>query len=118
MIDTPWWSFNPHLVEYVNLGSPVAVRHEGGRREMYVWRGGSLWYRVYNAILQGQFRESEVTFSRSELNALIAEGWLGLTVELGADFRASFLVRGRTNEIKGADRRNPIWGGLMLTRAF
>ncbi len=53
MIDTPWWSFNPHLAEYVSLGSPVAVRHEGGRREMYVWRGGSLWYRVYNAILQG-----------------------------------------------------------------
>ena len=118
IVGTPWWSFNPHQAEYINLGSPVVGGDEGGAwGEFYLWGGANVRYRLYNAILQGQFRESDVTFARSELNHVIGEAWVGLTKQLGT-FRLSFVVRARTNEIRGPDARRPLWGGVMLSRAL
>ena len=118
-ISTPWWSFNPHQAEYINLGSPIVAAAEAdGRREFYVWLGINLKYRFYNAILQGQFRDSVVTFSRSELEHVIAEGWIGVTKEFRGGWRGSLFVRGRTEEIKGPNARTPVWAGIILSRAY
>ncbi len=75
-------------------------------------------YRLYNAILQGQFRDSEVTFSRSELEHVIGEAWIGVTKEFSRGFAGSFFVRGRTEEIKGPNERMPVWAGIILSRAY
>ena len=116
-ISTPWWSFNPHQADYINLGAPVAsTTASNGRKEFYFWAGASLKYRFYNAILQGQFRDSEVTFKRSELEHLIAEVFVGVTKELRSGLSASLFIRGRTNEVSGG--RVPIWGGIIVSRAF
>ncbi len=105
-ISTPWWSFNPHQAEYVNLGSPVVERtNQDSRKEFYFWLGASAKYRFYNAILQGQVRESVVTFGRSELEHVIGETWMGVTKEFGSGWRGSFFIRGRTEEIKGPKKR-------------
>ena len=118
-INTPWWSYNPHQSEYINLGAPVATsRASGGRREFYVWAGASVRYRFYNAILQGQFRDSEVTLKRSELEHAIGEAWIGVTRELKGGFSASLFLRGRTQEIKGLGHGAPVWGGIILSRAY
>ncbi len=118
-INTPWWSYNPHQAEYINMGAPVGSSPaSGGRREFYIWAGASLKYRFYNAILQGQFRDSEVTFKRSELESVIAEAWIGVTRELKSGFSASLFLRGRTSEISGPFGRNPVWGGIILSRAY
>jgi len=108
-ISTPWWSFNPHQAEYINLGAPVAATTaSNGRKEFYFWAGASLKYRFYNAILQGQFRDSEVTFQRSELESLIAEVWIGVTKELKNGLSTSLFLRGRTSEIGGFRGRIPV----------
>jgi hypothetical protein len=118
-ISTPWWSFNPHQAEYINLGAPVAAAGSAtGGREFYFWAGASLKYRFYNAILQGQFRDSEVTFKRSELESVIAEVWVGVTKQLKSRLSASVFLRGRTKEISGPRGRTPVWGGVIISRAF
>ncbi len=118
-INTPWWSYNPHQAEYINLGAPVASSGaSGGRREFYVWAGASLKYRFYNAILQGQFRDSEVTFKRSQLESVIAEAWIGVTRGFKSGFSASLFLRGRTTEISGLNGRAPVWGGIIISRAY
>ena len=118
-ISSPWWSYNPHQAEYINLGAPtVSPSAWGGRREFYVWAGASLKYRFYNAILQGQFRESSVTFKRSELEHVIAEAWIGVTRELKGGYSASLFLRGRTREIRSLDGNTPMWGGIIFSRAY
>ena len=118
-INTPWWSFNPHQAEYINLGSPVVatVRDHVGR-ELYLWAGANLKYSFYNALLQGQFRDSTVTFDRDQLEHVIAEGWIGVTREFSNEFRGSLYVRARSEEYKGPNARNPVWGGIIVSRAF
>ena len=118
-INTPWWSFNPHQAEYINLGSPVAEKiKRDARKEFYLWAGANIKYRFYNAILQGQFRDSAVTFDRSELEHVLAEAWIGVTKEFNRGFSGSFFVRGRTEEIKGPNARTPVWAGIILSRAY
>ena len=118
-INSPWWSYNPHQAEYINLGAPTASSGAlGGGREFYVWAGASLKYRFYNAILQGQFRNSEVTFKRSELEPVIAEAWIGVTREFKGGYSASLFLRGRSKEIRSLTRNTPVWGGIIFSRAY
>jgi len=117
-IRSPWWSFTPRNAEYINLGSPAArtstTANEPG--EFYVWAGAMLRYRLYNAILQGQFRDSDVEFSRSDLNPLVNEVWIGVTKELANRLQVSFVLRARSRELK--DISSTSWGGVILRRAF
>ena len=69
-------------------------------------------------MLQGQFKESDVAFSRSELNALIGEAWMGLTTRVGTKLSVSLVVRARTDGIKRGEARQTIWGGLMVSLAY
>ena len=117
-IRSPWWSFTPRNAEYINLGSPATgtdtAANEPG--EFYVWAGAMLRYRLYNAILQGQFRDSDVEFSRSDLNPLVGEAWIGVTKELGNGLTVSFVFRARSRELKFVE--SPSWGGVILRRAL
>ena len=63
-INTPWWSFTPERAEYASQPAPVvggSVRPDV--RERFLWAGFRLRARAYNVLLQGQFRDSDVTFS-------------------------------------------------------
>lgn len=75
-----------------------------------------LRYRLYNAILQGQFRDSDVEFSRSDLNPLIGEAWIGVTKELGNGLQVSLVFRARSRELKVGP--SPSWGGVIPRRAL
>jgi len=78
----------------------------------------SLQYRIYNALLQGQFRDSAVTFDRDELNELLAEVSVGVTREFASGVRVSLTVRARTPELEDAAGIPPVWGGLIVSRSF
>lgn len=119
-ISTPWWSFNPQQADYINLGSPVAApRHRRGHgRELYVWIGGLLSYRLYNVFLQGQFRDSVHTLGRDEVEPLVPEGWLGVTFGVGDGYRGSLFVRQRGEEVKVGDPVAPTWGGFIVSRSY
>ncbi len=117
-IRSPWWSFTPRNAEYINVGSPVAPigRLANEPAELYLWAGATVRYRLYNAILQGQFRGSDVEFSRSDLNPLVGEAWIGVTKELEKGWQLSLVLRGRSRELKGGP--SPSWGGVIVRRAL
>ncbi len=119
-ISSPWWSFNPHQAEYVNLGSPAAQQTaNNGSNEFYVYLGATAKYRLYNAMLQGQFRNSAVTFDGDQLKRSIVEFWLGATYEFKPGWRLTAFARTRTAELNlGAQSRRPVWGGFVISRSF
>lgn len=119
-IRSPWWSFIPHHAEYIDLGIPAARTDTpaNGPGEFYVWARAMLRYRLYNAILQGQFRDSDVEFSRSDLNPLIARAWIGVTMELKSGLEVSFVVGASSRDLEDINNRNPVWSGVILRRAI
>ncbi len=114
---SPWWSFNPHQSDYINLGQTLTSRIDERvlPAELFGWAGLKARYRIYNGFLQGQFRDSAVEFESDEIEDIIYEGWLGITKTWKSGFGLSFVIRGRTNEIKKPIGRNPIWSGFVLS---
>lgn len=116
-IHSSWWSFDPELARYGEYSSMGTSRIAGPER--YWWGGLMFKVRGYNAFLQGQFRDSKVSYEGRQLRPLMAEAWLGYTLALDNGFRISAWVRGHTSEIKeGRGDRHLIWGGLALSRSF
>jgi len=114
---TPWWSYNPQVSEYAEKSVPVITSFEP-RQERYFWGGVTLRARAYNAFLQGQFRHSDVTFSASELNPLLVEGWLGYTWASGGGWRLSYILRAQSPEVReGPANRTQTWGGIIISFA-
>ncbi|MCP4769762.1 MAG: lipid A deacylase LpxR family protein [Gammaproteobacteria bacterium] len=75
--------------------------------------------RAYNVFLQGQFKDSEVTYDSDELNHGIVEAWVGYTVALKGGYSFTYSIRGHTSELKhGTGDRNVVWGGLLITKSF
>jgi len=118
-IRTPWSSFNPQNAAYAEKGLPLAELNEQPKNEFYFWTGMSIHLRAYNALLQGQFRDSVVTYDRDELNHVVGEIWMGVTTELDSGLRLSYFLRGQTSEIKsGPGSRRPVWGGIIVSRSI
>jgi hypothetical protein len=117
-IHSPWWSFNPHQADYVNMGVPISrTDRSAGVKELFFWSGLNLRYRFYNATLQGQFRDSAVTFSASEMNPWIVEAWFGVTRRFNSGRTFSFVLRARTSELR-VEKRNPLWAGIIFGRGY
>ncbi|HHJ20107.1 MAG TPA: lipid A deacylase LpxR family protein [Gammaproteobacteria bacterium] len=119
-IKTPWWTFNPEASEYAEKSAPLSISsvpYHG--REFYFWAGANVHLRLYNAFLQGQFRDSDVTYAYHELHPVVVEGWMGFTRELHHGYRFSYVLRGQTAEINhGPASRSSLWGGVIFSRAF
>jgi hypothetical protein len=70
-----------------------------------------------NAFLQGQFRNSNLTYEYNGLNYLLFEAWAGYTHSFENGYQIRYIVRAHTSEIKyGVGDRNLIRGGLPLSR--
>ena len=115
-IASGWKSFNPGLANYREQANQSV--DQLGVSESYWTFGATFRARAYNAFLQGQFRDSAVTFSRDELNIGIVEAWAGYTTSIGS-YRLSYLLRGHTSEVRdGIADRDLLWGGLTISRVF
>ncbi len=115
--DSPWWSFAPELTDYI--AAPVPAVSNRGRPELYLFAGARVKARAYNAFLQGQFRESDVRYSASELEPIIAEAWLGFVMQLMSQTQVSYSLNYQTSEIRhGAADRDAWWGAVQLTHTF
>ncbi|MFV1984439.1 MAG: lipid A-modifier LpxR family protein [Thiohalomonadales bacterium] len=118
-LNSPWWSFNPELEEYTEKSANAVSTSRNNASEFYFWGGLNFRLRAYNAFLEGQFRDSVVTYNRDELNRITAELWIGITKQFSNGFRASYFVRSQTSEIKeGPASRNLVWGGIILSQAI
>ncbi len=91
------------------------VRANSGR---YWFTGARIKARAYNALLQGQFRSSAVTYSRSELRPWVAEAWAGVATRWrGWDIK--YAVRYQSAEIKPANGgRDQVYGDITVSRAL
>lgn len=115
-IRTPWVSFNPELGSYGEKANPNARVKAS---ESYAWAGVAIKYRAYNAFLEGQFKDSVVTYSDDEINRGIVEAWLGYTLGFDDGYSISYSIRGHSSEInRGKADRNVVWGGLLLSKTF
>ncbi len=118
-LNSPWWMFNPYQSKYIQQSMPVfSGRTIKNKPAFYLYAGARLNLRVYNALLQGQFRHSEVRINYKDLKHLVAEYWLGLTGEFARTWSVSIFLRGNTDEFKGPNARSVLWGGLVLSRAY
>lgn len=118
-LERPWYTFNPHPAEYISVGSPPGASNAlTSRREFYLYAGATVKYRLYNAILQGQFRDSVISFDYDDLNPTIIEGWGGFLTEVAAGYRFGMFIRGRSAEINKSIGRNPVWGGILISRSL
>lgn len=114
-----WWTFDPAYGDYVHLGAPKLRSGHLRPREWFFWMGVKGRARVYNALLEGQFRDSAVTFSRSDLRVLTAEAAAGFTADiLDTTLQATFELRYRTREIPDASGESPVWGCISVSHSF
>jgi len=81
--------------------------------ELYFWaafRGRGV---VYDALLQGQFRESDVTFSSGEVKRFVQEGGLGLTAAWNP-VQVTLALNYKSAELEGRAARSHYWGGTYF----
>lgn len=118
-INSPWWAFNPYQSKYMQQSTPVFSSSKAEHKdEFYLWAGARLNLRIYNALLQGQFRHSEVTVSSEDMERLVAEYWFGVTREFARKYFASIFLRGHSKEFEGPNARSAAWVGLVFTRTY
>jgi hypothetical protein len=118
-IQSPWWSFDPELGDYIS--APVApVTHFSSHNptERFMFAGFRLKARAYNALLQGQFRHSDVRVQGDDLAHTLAEAWVGLATTWGEN-RITYTVHYASSEMAvEPGERSLIWAGINFERNF
>jgi hypothetical protein len=118
ILRTPWWSFNVHNSNYgekSNISVPISKSLD----EVFLVAGANVKLRAYNVFLQGQFRNSAVTYSSREVEPLVYETWLGVGCEFSSGIRLAYLVRQQTSELKtGTANRGFTYGELIAGYKF
>lgn len=115
-LHTPWWQTSPELAHYGERNNTTTMSQDN---EHYLWGGVALVGRAYNAFLQGQFRDSEVSYGSDQVKHGVAEAWLGYTWAFSDGYRLSYVLRGHSSELKkGVGDRNVLWGGLVFAKTF
>ena len=110
---TPWWSLYPERSEYY---APPASSIDG---DLYLLYGASTSLRGYNALLQGQFRHSDVKLSSNEVEKVLGAAHLGVVWGITRATSLSYVLRFQSAEIKrGAGARDSYVGSLYLNIGF
>jgi len=119
-IQSPWWRTAGESAHYAAQPALIASPGSGvgGSSESYLSLGLQARLRAYNALLQGQFRDSAVTLSFGELNPVLFDVWLGYAARLGG-VDIQYSIRYQSPEIRsGAASRDLVWGGLTIGGSF
>ncbi len=118
-IRTPWWTFNPELGDYsVAPIAPVTGFGRDAAPEIYGFVGGRVKARAYNALLQGQFRSSDVTVPSGDVARIQGEAWAGLATNWD-EWRATYSVHVASREISPEPAaRTLVWASVSVARAF
>ena len=120
-VESPWWSFAPSRSNYVPqlVSNPRNGLGISDKRDFFVWCAITIRARAYNAFLQGQFRDSEKTYSGGELNHVLGELSIGVNKGFGNAIDASLSLHYQTDEVRNNDRSRDLqWGGLTIRKSF
>jgi hypothetical protein len=119
----PWWHSTQASSDYAGH-PPVRSRSRGlpqggGRFPVVFEAGAKARVRLHNSFLEGQFRDSDVTFASSDLNHVLLEAWLGVTAALPNDMSVSYTLRHQTEEIEtGRGARGFSWASIGFAQRF
>jgi hypothetical protein len=111
-IASPFWSlpFDP-----INRGNFLPSL---GGEEWYLWSAYRARLVGYDALLQGQFRDSALTYDADDIVRLVHEGGVGVTVAWRfLQLTASANVKTAELDVPNAHRTH-WWGGTYLTVRF
>lgn len=120
LINSPFWSYNTApLSSYTHAPTTQASESLRGepirwRPELYVWGGARARFVAYNALLQGQFRHSTVTFDGTRLERFVYEYEAGLTVSLAGFSIIWSAFIGRSPEFDSATARPHLWSAFTV----
>jgi len=110
-LNSAWHNFHPEQASYAETSAQLNNRSV----ERFFWAGIAVKARLYNAFLQGQWRDSAVEYSSGDLRHIVVEAWLGYTHGFSNGFFISYGLRGHTSEIReGNGDRSVVWGGVMV----
>nr|WP_256489560.1 lipid A deacylase LpxR family protein [Pleionea sp. CnH1-48] len=113
--NSPWYSFRPQFNDYSEKSASLVGVNQSSE-EFYFWGGFNLHLRAYNSFLQGQFKDSPVTYSSHDVRPIIADVWAGVTRQFESGWRFSYLLRMQSSEVKsGKADRNVVWGGFIVS---
>ena len=111
-LNSPFWSapYDP-----INRGNFVpSMRGD----ELYFWTAGRLRAVAYDALLQGQFRDSVVTVDYDDMRKLVWEAGVGVT-KGWSGFQLTFSINAKAGDTRLAEAPDQhYWGGLYLSRHF
>jgi hypothetical protein len=118
--DAPWWAPSSAAADYAGHpqfdGPPAAHR---GRPRVQLEAGAKLRARVYNAFLEGQVRDSDVTFESSELEPVLVDVWFGATTVLANGLSVTYSAHRQTEEIeRRRGGRAFTWASVGFTQRF
>jgi len=86
--------------------------------ELYLWGAGRVRAVGYDALLQGQFRHSEVTVDYDDMRKLVWEAGVGVT-KGWPGFQATFAINAKAGDTRLPDAPdNHVWGGLYFSMWF
>lgn len=116
-IGSSWQSYNPELTAYGEQSNQSVIKQSV--KDRYFTLGAAVKYRFYNALLEGQFKNSVFEYDSEDLNQAILEVWTGYTHSFANNYRLSYLVRAHSSELKeGSGDRNVVWGSLTLSKTY
>ena len=109
-IKSPYWSlpFDP-----VNRGNFLP---SAPRQEWYLWSALRSHLIIYDVLLQGQFRDSDVQFSADQIERVVFDGAVGLTIGFDKS-QFTFSVNAKSADLKFMSRQQ-VWGGLNFLFHF
>jgi hypothetical protein len=111
-LNSPFWS-TPY--DPINRGNFVPAMKGD---ELYVWAAGRLRGVAYDALLQGQFRDSAVTVDYDDMRHLVWETGVGVT-RGWAGFQLTFSINAKAADTRLREAPDAhVWGGLYLSRQF
>ena len=119
-IESPWWAFTPEENTYVQETQPIApALPAGAPPEIFAFLGARAKLRVYNAFLQGQFRQSDLTYGEGSLNQVLGEAWLGVELRTASGWAFQYLARWQSPELRsGIGSRSFVWGSIQISKTF
>lgn len=124
-IRSPFWGFDPNPLGVGTRKAPTQepepeMRKKGRRKskavqELYLFAAVEGSGVVYNVALQGQFRDSKVTFDASQVERFVYELHGGVSIRLWRT-TITYALHFRGPEYKGPMARRHVWAGLYVSR--
>ncbi len=116
-VTSAWWSHTPELTDYI--ATPIKTFNGVAvEPDVYFFTGARLKARAYNALLQGQFRHSDVRVAADDVSRLQGEAWAGI-VTSWSTLRVSYTLRIASPEVEtGPASRTLLWGSIAVDKTF